>query len=142
MNELDGLKAREKMLAMRSQAAAQAAEKKTSDAVEASAQEPRKARRPSKRAQMLKSRPKDAEIFRAAAALLNMTATKDAPKFGVSRQTLAKWMRGETSAPRSAYVLLLDELTHAVKDGTADFNAVASALRIMQKMNRKGGIDA
>lgn len=116
---------------------------------------PRRRGRPAKVEQKRQTRPKDAEVFRAAAALLNMTATKDAPKFGVSRQTLAKWMRGETSAPRSAYVFLLDEVIRAVEAGTANINAaaearlnkaiderIAAALKIMQKMNRKQGVDA
>lgn len=104
--------------------------------------------RPAKVEQKRQTRPHDAEVFRTAAALLGMTATKDAPKFNVSRQTLAKWMRGETSAPRDAYVLLLDEVLNAVQNGTANINAaaearlkkaiderIAAALKIMQRMN-------
>lgn len=112
---------------------------------------PRRIGRPAKVDQKRQTRPKDAEVFRAAAALLNMTATHDAPKFGVSRQTLSKWMKGETSAPRSAYVMLLDEVIRAVEAGTANINAVAearlnkaideriaAALKVIEKMNKKG----
>ena len=107
--------------------------------------------RPAKVDQKRQTRPHDAEVFRTAAAMLNMTATHDADKFGVSRQTLSKWMKGETSAPRSAYVLLLDEVLKAVANGTANINAaaearltkaiderIAAALKIMQRINGKG----
>lgn len=107
--------------------------------------------RPAKVDQKRQTRPHDAEVFRAAAAMLNMTATHDADKFGVTRQTLSKWMKGETSAPRTAYVLLLDELTRAIETGTVNVNAaaearlnkaiderIAEALKIMRRINEKG----
>jgi len=71
---------------------------------------------------------KDAEVFRAAAALLNMTANKDAHRFGVTRQTLSKWIKGETPAPRSAFVLLLDEVLKA--------NSADPAPAADEKLNR------
>ena len=101
------------------------------------------------------TRPHDAEVLRAAAALLNMTANKDAHRFGVTRQTLTKWMRGETSAPRAAYVLLLDEVLKAIEAGTANINAaaearlnraiderIAAALKIMEHLNKAKGEQA
>ena len=110
---------------------------------------PRRRGRPAKVEEKRRNRPHDAEVFRAATALLNMTATGSACRFNVSRQTLAKWMRGETSAPRAAYVFLLDEVLKAVENGTANINAaaearlnkaiderIAAALKIMERMNR------
>ena len=95
------------------------------------------------------TRANDARIFRAAAALLNLTPSKDCSLFGCTRQTLAKWMRGETSAPREAYVFLLDKVIEAAANGTANLNAaaearleraiderIASALEILAKMNK------
>lgn len=57
----------------------------------------------------------DTEIFRAAAEMLHMTAARDAEKFGVTRQTLTKWLKGETPAPRSAYVQMLAEVLKVMK---------------------------
>lgn len=99
-----------------------------------------------------KTRPHDAEVFRTAAALLGWTATKDAHRFKVTRQTFSKWANAETSAPREAYVFLLDEVLKAVQDGTANINAatearlkrvlderIAAAFRRIAKMKRAGG---
>lgn len=144
-NNIEGMKARERMLAMRNPM-------QTTEPTPATIRPaPRRKGRPAKVDQKRQTRPKDAEVFRAAAALLNMTATHDAPKFGVSRQTLSKWMQGVTSAPRSAYVMLLDEVIRAVEAGTANINAVAearlnkaideriaAALKVIEKMNKKG----
>lgn len=115
---------------------------------------PRRGRPPKVEAKR-ETRPHDAEVLRAAAALLNMTANKDAHKFGVTRQTLVKWMRGETSAPRAAYVLLLDEVLKAIEAGTVNVNAaaearlnkaiderIAAALKIMEHLNQTKGDQA
>ena len=95
------------------------------------------------------TREKDAQILRAAFAMLNLTPTHDCETFNVTRQTLAKWLRGETSAPREAYVYLLDKVIEAAAAGTANLNAaaearlnkaiderIASALQIIAAMNR------
>ena len=73
------------------------------------------------------TRAKDAQILRAAFALLNLTPSKDCGTFDVTRQTLAKWLRGETSAPREVYVYLLDKTIEAAANGTANLNAAAEA---------------
>ena len=70
------------------------------------------------------TREKDAQILRAAFALLELTPTKDCQSFNVTRQTLAKWLRGETSAPREAYVYLLDKVIEAATKGTGNTAAV------------------
>jgi len=74
-----------------------------------------------------KSRPHDAKVFSAAAAMLNMTATGSAKTFKVTRQTLAKWMQGETSAPREAYILLLERVMDAAAKGKANYAAAEIA---------------
>jgi hypothetical protein len=92
------------------------------------------------------TRPHDADVFRIAAAMLNLTPSKDNKMFGVTRQTLTAWMRGETSAPRAAYVLLLDELLKAIEAGTinapaaeqAKYERITAALE-MAKQNKNGG---
>ena len=91
------------------------------------------------------TRPHDAEVFRTAAALLNLIPARDCTRFNVTRQTLTAWMRGETSAPRSAYVLLLDEVLKAIEAGTANLAAardakyerIAPALTLTRKENEK-----
>lgn len=83
------------------------------------------------RQQTQQTKQKDAEVFKAAAEWLNLTATHDADKFGVSRQTLSKWMKGETPAPRSAFVLLLDEV---LKANNADQAPAPTA--VDEKLNR------
>jgi hypothetical protein len=83
--------------------------------------------RPAKVEQKRQTRPHDAEVLRAAAAMLNLTATHDAGKFGVSRQTFSKWLKGETSAPRSVYVMLLDDVIKAAGGGTANVAAAVEA---------------
>ena len=70
------------------------------------------------------TREKDAQILKAAFALLELTPTKDCQSFNVTRQTLAKWLRGETSAPREAYVYLLDKVIEAATKGTGNTAAV------------------
>lgn len=162
VKKLEGMKARERMLAMRNTAPAPAPVKTAEHAPKPTN---------SKVWQKEQSRPKDAAVFRAAAAILKMTATKDAHRFNVSRQTLSKWMNGETSAPRSAYVLLLDEVVrlfnkkiakrtdpaapkkkrataarikrHAVEvepeEPTIELEEhIADALKIMERMKTKG----
>ena len=47
--------------------------------------------------------------------MLHMTAARDAEKFGVTRQTLTKWLKGETPAPCSAYVQMLAEVLKVMK---------------------------
>lgn len=98
------------------------------------------------------TRGRDAQILRAAAAMLNLTPSRDCTRFGVTRQTLTKWMRGETSAPREVYVLLLDMVIEAAANGTGNINAaaearltkaiderIAAALEIMARMKQNGG---
>jgi hypothetical protein len=120
----------------------------------APAEKPRTRRgRPSKVESKAGNLVHDSEVLRTAAALLNMNPHKDAGKFGVSRQTLAKWLRGDTPAPRAAFVLLLDEVLKAVEAGTANINAaaearlnkaiderIAAALKIMEHLNQRKGV--
>ena len=73
------------------------------------------------------TRPHDADVFRIAAALLNLTPANDCTRFNVTRQTLAAWIHGDTSAPRSAYVLLLDEVLKAIDAGTVNLAAARDA---------------
>ena len=73
------------------------------------------------------TRSHDADVFRIAAALLNLTPARDCTRFNVTRQTLTAWMRGETSAPRAAYVMLLDEVLQAIEAGTANIPAARDA---------------
>jgi DNA-binding transcriptional regulator YiaG len=99
------------------------------------------------RQQTEQTKRKDAEVFKAAAEWLNLTATHDAEKFGVSRQTLSKWMKGETAAPRSAFVLLLDEVLKAnnIAPSPSPLGAklnrviderIAAALKLMEQTRR------
>jgi len=60
----------------------------------------------------------DAGVFRDAVEMLGMTVTHDAERFGVSRQALTKWMRGETPAPRSAYIKMLEATLERMKANT------------------------
>ena len=93
------------------------------------------------------TRAKDAQILRAAVAMLGMTATHDCNRFNVTRQTFSKWLRGETSAPRDVYVALLDMVIEAAANGTGNLTAaaearlekaiderIAAALKIMARM--------
>jgi hypothetical protein len=95
--------------------------------------------RRSKKTERELTRPHDAEVFRAAAAMLNMTATHDAPKFGVTRQTFSKWMRGKTSAPRAVYVELLEMVINAAGNGTANIAAAVKS-RIGERLSAANGI--
>lgn len=54
-------------------------------------------------------------IFQDAVAMLHITPTAHAPMFGVARQTLAKWMRGETKPKPKAFVILTRELVRAAR---------------------------
>lgn len=54
-------------------------------------------------------------IFQSAAALLHITPTAYAPIFGVTRQTVAKWMRGETRPKPHAFVILTRELVREAR---------------------------
>lgn len=54
-------------------------------------------------------------IFQSAAALLHMTPTAYAPLFGVTRQTVSKWMRGETRPKPYAFVILTRELVREAR---------------------------
>ena len=85
---------------------------------------PRRGRPAGKVEAKRETREKDAQILRAAFALLELTPTKDCQSFNVTRQTLAKWLRGETSAPREAYVYLLDKVIEAATKGTGNTAAV------------------
>lgn len=105
----------------------------------APAPEPRKmdapAPRKSKVREKEQTRPHDAEVLRTAAAMLNLTATHDAGKFGVSRQTFSKWLKGETSAPRSVYVMLLADVIKAAGNGTANVAAAVEAGLIGERLS-------
>lgn len=82
------------------------------------------------------TREKDAQTFKAAAALLNLTPAKDCTLFGCTRQTFTNWMNGVTSAPREAYIILLDRvLEAATKD---EWNTEAAiAARIEKRIEKK-----
>ena len=73
---------------------------------------PRRGRPP--KADEMQNTAHDTEIFKAAADMLHIKAAH-ADKFGVTRQTLAKWLKGETPAPRSAYVQMLEEVLKVMK---------------------------
>ena len=50
----------------------------------------------------------ETEVFTAAIDRLNIQ-TIDAPRiFGVTRQTLSNWIRGNTKVPKSAFITLLE----------------------------------
>ena len=70
------------------------------------------------------TREKDAQILRAAFDLLKLTPSKDCQHFNVTRQTITNWLRGETSAPREAYVYLLEKVIEAATSGTGNTAAV------------------
>lgn len=94
---------------------------------------------------------RDSQVLRIAVALLGLTPSKDCTCFGVTRQTFSKWMRGETSAPREVYVVLLESVINAAAHGKANYAAaesarlekvaderVAAALKKMAKLNPNG----
>ena len=73
------------------------------------------------------TRDNDSRVLKIALAMLNLTPSRDNKMFGVTRQTLAKWMRGETSAPREAYVSLLEKVMEAAAQGKANYAAAERA---------------
>lgn len=86
------------------------------------------------------TREKDAQTFKAAAALLNLTPSKDCNLFGCTRQTFTNWMEGVTSAPREAYVILLDRVLEAATKNEWNTEAALAARiekRIEQKINAR-----
>ena len=93
---------------------------------------PRRGRPP--KADEMQNSAHDTEIFKAAADMLHMTAAHDADKFGVTRQTLAKWMRGETPAPRSAYVQMLAEVLKVMQADV--YKAIADREAEAAKLNK------
>lgn len=52
---------------------------------------------------------REARIFRETCERLGVSVTRDAgPRFGVTRQTLSRWINGETNPPRDALFVLLE----------------------------------
>ena len=66
-------------------------------------------------------------IFRDACQVLSLTPTGDAEKFGVTRQTFSRWMRGESVPKPEAFVLLVQMLTAGMKQAAAH-SSLAAAL--------------
>ena len=97
--------------------------KKTPDTTEP---QPKRGRPAGKVEAKRETREKDARILAAALAFLGLTPTKDCGTFNVTRQTLSKWAKGETSAPREVYVYLLDKVLEAAQRGTGNPAALKS----------------
>ena len=66
-------------------------------------------------------------IFREACQVLGLTPSADAEKFGVTRQTFSRWMRGESIPKPEAFVLLVQMLTAGMKQAAAH-SSLAAAL--------------
>lgn len=65
--------------------------------------------RPGKKEIKSAAKEREARIFREACERLGVSVTRDAgPRFGVTRQTLSRWINGETNAPREAIFVLLE----------------------------------
>lgn len=61
------------------------------------------------------AREREARIFREACERLGIIPAHDCREFGCTRQTLASWMQGKTSAPREALVILLEKSNEAAR---------------------------
>ena len=65
-------------------------------------------------------------IFREACQVLGLTPSADAEKFGVTRQTFSRWMRGESIPKPEAFVLLVQMLTAGMKHAAESSNLAAA----------------
>lgn len=100
---------------------------------------------PGKVQQKATAREREARIFREAAERLGIVPAHDCRDFGCTRQTLASWIQGKTSAPREALVIMLEKSNEAARTRRevvkAEFEAmqerIAAGLEAAEKIRTR-----
>ena len=100
---------------------------------------------PGKVQQKATAREREARIFREAAERLGIVPAHDCRDFGCTRQTLASWIQGKTSAPREALVIMLAKSNEAARTRRevvkAEFEAmqerIAAGLEAAEKIRTR-----
>ena len=91
------------------------------------------------------ARDREARIFRETCERLGIVSAHDCRDFGCTRQTLASWMQGKTSAPREAFIVLLEKANQAARTRRevvkAEFEAmqerIAAGLEAAEKIRTR-----